>query len=59
MRCVANFEVGADVSVVTDGQVLEIRDPRGSFRALIKNIPRSEFTSPFCCLFTSTLTLKQ
>lgn len=47
MRCVANFEVGADVSVVTDGQVLEIRDPRGSFRALIKNIPRSEFTSPF------------
>lgn len=47
MRCVANFEVGADVSVVADGQVLNIRDPNDAFKALITNIPRSEFTTPF------------
>ncbi len=47
MRCVANFEVGSDVSVMADDLVLTINDPRGAFRARIKNIPRSEFTTPF------------
>lgn len=47
MRCVANFEVAADVSVVADGEVLTISDPRGAFKARLKNIPRSEFTTPF------------
>jgi hypothetical protein len=47
MRCVANFEVRSDVSVVADDLVLTINDPHGAFKARIKNIPRSEFTTPF------------
>ncbi|WP_132613159.1 methylamine utilization protein MauJ [Rhizobium laguerreae] len=47
MRCVANFEITSDVSVVTDDLVLTIKDPRGSYEARIKNIPRSEYTTPF------------
>lgn len=51
MRCVANFEVASDVSVVADDQVLNICDPRDAFKALIRNIPRSEFTTPFLLSF--------
>jgi hypothetical protein len=47
MRFVANFEVASDLSVVADGQVLKISDPREAFKTLIRNIPRSEFTAPF------------
>ena len=47
MRCVANFEVRSQVSVVADDLVLTINDPRGAFKVRIKNIPRSEFTTPF------------
>ncbi|TCL74052.1 methylamine utilization protein MauJ [Rhizobium sp. BK251] len=47
MRCVANFEITSDVSVVTDDLVLTIKDPRGAFEARIRNIPRSEYTTPF------------
>ena len=47
MRCVANFEIASDLSVVSDGQILSICDPRDAFKALIRNIPRSEFTTPF------------
>lgn len=47
MRCAANFEVASDLSVVSDAQVLSICDPRDAFKALIRNIPRSEFTTPF------------
>lgn len=47
MRCAANFEVVANLSVVADDQVLTICDPLNAFKALIKNIPRSEFTTPF------------
>jgi hypothetical protein len=47
MRCVANFEVRSDVSVVADDIVLTINDPRGAFKARLKNIPRSEYTTPF------------
>jgi hypothetical protein len=51
MHCVANFEVGSDVSVVSDDRVLTINDPNGTFRARIRNIPRSEFTTPFLLSF--------
>ncbi|MEZ5925790.1 MAG: hypothetical protein R3D57_15530 [Hyphomicrobiaceae bacterium] len=47
MRCVANYEVGSEVSVVADEIVLTINDPRGASKARIKNIPRSDFTTPF------------
>ena len=47
MRCVANFEVASELSVVADDQTLIISDPRDAFKALIRNIPRSEFTTPF------------
>ena len=32
---------------MTDALVLTINDPRGGFKARIKNIPRSEYTTPF------------
>lgn len=47
MRCVANFEVGSEVSVIADDHVLTISDPQGAFKARIKNIARSDFTTPF------------
>lgn len=47
MRYAANFEVVSGLSVVADGQMLNFCDPRGAFKALIRNIPRSEFTIPF------------
>lgn len=51
MRCVANFEVTSELSVVTDEQVLNICDPRHAFKARIRNMPRSEFTTPFLLSF--------
>lgn len=51
MRYVANFEIASDVSVVADDIALTINDPRGAFKARIKNIPRSEFTTPFLLSF--------
>lgn len=47
MRCVVNYEIGSEVSVVADDLVLTIKDPGGAFKARIRNIPRSEFTTPF------------
>ena len=47
MQCVANYEICSEVSVVADDLVLTITDPRGAFKARIKNISRSEFTTPF------------
>lgn len=47
MRCAANFEIAANVSVVADGQILTITDPQGAFTVRIKNIPRLEYTTPF------------
>jgi hypothetical protein len=41
------YEIGSEVSVVADDLVLTINDPRGAFKARLKNIPRSEFTTPF------------
>lgn len=51
MQCVANFEVGSDVSVVSDDRILTINDPRGSFRVCIKNMQRSDYTTPFLLSF--------
>jgi hypothetical protein len=51
MRCVANVEVRSQISVMTDDLVLTITDPRGAFKARIKNIPRSDFTTPFLLSF--------
>ncbi|WP_339950044.1 methylamine utilization protein MauJ [uncultured Albimonas sp.] len=47
MHFVANYEIGSDISVTSDDEILEISCPRGEFRARIKNIPRSVFTVPF------------
>jgi len=51
MHCVANFEVRSEVSVVSDDLVLTINDPNRAFRVQIRNIPRSEFTTPFLLSF--------
>lgn len=47
MHCVANFEVGANVSVVPDDHILTITEPKGAFKARVRNIPRAEYTTPF------------
>lgn len=47
MECVANYEIKAECSIVSDDVVLRIKHPSGRYRARIKNIPRSVFTTPF------------
>lgn len=47
MQLVANYEVKADCSIVTDALILRISHPRGLYRARIKNIPRTVYTTPF------------
>jgi hypothetical protein len=47
MQCVAHFEVKAEGSVFADGHWVEMRHPKGAFRARIRNIPRGDFTAPF------------
>jgi hypothetical protein len=47
MRLVANFEIKAHCSVVSDDLRLEIRHPQGLYRALIKNIPRTDYSTLF------------
>lgn len=47
MHCAANFEVIANVSVVADDKVLTVDHPKGEFKALIKNVPRTVYTTPF------------
>lgn len=47
MKCVASYEIMSEVSVVSDDRVLTITDPAGAFKARVKNIPRTEFTTPF------------
>jgi hypothetical protein len=42
-----NYEIRSEVSVVADDLALSINDPNGGFNALLKNIPRSEFSTPF------------
>lgn len=47
MQVVANFEIKAECSVVSDDLQLEIKHPQGLYRALIKNIPRADYSRPF------------
>src|SRR5579862_8623776 len=47
MELVANYEVKAECSIVTDDHVLRIKHPKGLYRARIKNIPRTVYTTPF------------
>ncbi len=47
MKCVAHYEIMSDVSIIFDDRVLTIKDPAGAFKARLKNIPRTEFTTPF------------
>jgi hypothetical protein len=47
MRCVANYEIESEISVVADSKRLQIEHPKGAYRVLLKNIPRTEFSTPF------------
>jgi hypothetical protein len=47
MQLVANYEVKTECSLITDDLILRIRHPKGGYRARIKNIPRSVYTTPF------------
>src|SRR2546422_10743670 len=47
MLCVANYEIKAEASVVSDDLRLQIKHPKGLYRALIKNIQRPDYTTPF------------
>jgi len=47
MQVVANFEIKAECSAVSDNLRLEIKHPQGLYRALIKNIPRADYSTPF------------
>lgn len=47
MECVANYEIRSTCSIVADDRVLEINHPQKTYRARIRNIPRSDFTTPF------------
>ena len=44
MRCVANYEVKAEVSVFEDDRWMAIKHPNGLFRARIRNIVRKDFS---------------
>jgi len=47
MRVVANFEIKSECSVVADDKRLEITHPQGLYVALIRNIPRNDYSTPF------------
>lgn len=47
MQVVANYEIRSECSVVADDLRLQIKHPQGLYRALIKNIPRSDYSTPF------------
>lgn len=47
MKCVANFEIRTDISVVDDSLILRFSHPDGRYRVRIQNVPRTEFTTPF------------
>lgn len=47
MQCVANYELKAEASVFEDGRWLEIKHPKGLFRARLRNIVRKDFSTPF------------
>jgi len=47
MRCIANYEVESEVSVVSDDMRLELNHPKGAFQARISNIVRADYSTPF------------
>lgn len=47
MQCVANYEIKSEISIVADDKRLQIKHPKGEYRALLKNIPRADFSTPF------------
>lgn len=47
MQVVANYEIKSECSVVADDLRLQIKHPQGLYRALIKNIPRADYSTPF------------
>jgi hypothetical protein len=47
MQLVANYEVKTESSIVTDDLILRISHPKGAYRARIKNVPRTVYTTPF------------
>ena len=47
MQLVANYEVKTESSIVTDDLILRINHPKGAYRARLKNIPRTVYTTPF------------
>lgn len=47
MKCVANYEIKTECSIVSDDLVLRIKHPKGAYRARIQNIQRSFYTTPF------------
>ncbi len=47
MQCVANYEIKSELSVFEDGRWLKLQHPTGLFRARIRNIVRSDFSTPF------------
>jgi hypothetical protein len=47
MRCIVNYEIESDVSVVSDDVRLKLQHPNGQFQARIKNIVRDDYSTPF------------
>lgn len=47
MRCIANFEIESEMSVVSDDIQLKLQHPKGQFQARIKNIVRKDYSTPF------------
>ena len=47
MRCLANYEIESDISVVSDEVRLKLRHPKDQFQAHIKNIVRPDYSTPF------------
>ncbi len=47
MRCIANYEIESDISVVSDDVRLKLQHPKGEFQARIKNIVRKDYSTPF------------
>jgi hypothetical protein len=47
MRCIANYEIESEISVVSDDVRLKLQHPKGQFQARIKNIVRDDYSTPF------------
>lgn len=47
MRCIVNYEIESEISVVSDDIWLKLQHPKGEFQARIKNIVRKDYSTPF------------